>query len=120
MGADTPSHINARFAEGFNQRDVDGLLALYDADGCVVELDGSVAAGADAVRSHLSRLVAIGGEMISTNRSAVLVGDTALVTAEWQIALDDGAGDIRGRSAEVLRQQADGSWCYLIDQPLAE
>jgi ketosteroid isomerase-like protein len=46
-----------------------------------------------------------------------MVGDIALVTAEWHVA-DSSAGDLSGRSAEVLRRLSDGSWVYVIDQPL--
>ena len=119
MGVPLPSDINASFAEGFNRKDVEALLALYDAEGCVVEPDGSVAYGSDARRSHLDRLIDLGGEMISTNRSSVVVGDTALVTAEWRILRAGDDDDLRGLSAEVLRRQADGTWAYLIDQPIA-
>ena len=120
MGVREPSEINAAFAAGFNARDVDALLALYDPDGSVVERDGTVSVGADAIRAHLTRLVEVGGEMVSTNRSAVVIGDTALVTATWEITLAGAPEPIRGRSAEVLVTQPDGTWAYLIDQPLAD
>jgi uncharacterized protein (TIGR02246 family) len=121
MGVGRPEEINTAFAAGFNARDVDALVALYDPDGCVVERDGGVSAGEDAVRAHLTRLLAVGGEMTSTNRSAIVIGDTALVTAEWEIVVDDAAtAPITGRSAEVLRIQPDGTWAYLIDQPLRD
>ena len=61
MGVAQPSEINAAFADGFNRRDVDALLALYHADGAVVEVDGTVSHGIDPIRDHLERLIAIGG-----------------------------------------------------------
>jgi uncharacterized protein (TIGR02246 family) len=117
MGVPRPSEINAAFADGFNRRDVDGLLALYEESGAVVEIDGSVSAGRDAIRAHLEHLVAIGGTMTSTNLTSVEAGEIALVTAEWVIVDGSVAPEISGRSAEVLRRQADGSWVYVIDQP---
>ena len=117
MGVAEPAQINERFAAGFNARDVDALVDLYDPDGSVVEPDGSVSVGTAAIRAHLERLVALGGQMVSMNRSSVMVGDIALVTAEWHVA-DSSAGDLTGRSAEVLRRLSDGSWVYVIDQPL--
>ena len=118
MGVAEPAQINERFAAGFNARDVDALVGLYDADGCVVEPDGSVSVGTDAIRAHVERLVGLGGQMVSMNRSSVVVGDIALVTAQWHVA-ESTAGDLSGRSAEVLRRVSDGTWVYVIDQPLS-
>lgn len=112
-----PSEINAAFADGFNRRDVDALLALYQPDGAVVEVDGTVSHGIDPIRDHLARLVAIGGTMTSTNMTTVVAGDIALVTAAWEIVGASVAPSITGRSAEVLRRSGDGTWAYLIDQP---
>ena len=112
-----PSEINAAFADGFNRRDVDALLALYHADGAVVEIDGTVSHGAGPIRAHLERLIAIGGTMTSTNLTTVTVGEIALVTAAWDIVGGSVAPSISGRSAEVLRRAPDGTWAYLIDQP---
>ena len=117
MGVAEPSEINAAFADGFNRRDVDALLALYHHDGAVVEIDGTVSHGIDPIRDHLERLIAIGGAMTSTNVTTVIAGDIALVTAAWEIAGGSLAPTITGRSAEVLRRDADGTWAYLIDQP---
>jgi ketosteroid isomerase-like protein len=117
MGVTQPSEINAAFADGFNRRDVDALLALYHPDGAVVEVDGTVSRGIDPIRDHLARLVAIGGTMTSANLTTVIAGDLALVTAAWEIVGAAVAPSIAGRSAEVLRQSSDGTWAYLIDQP---
>jgi ketosteroid isomerase-like protein len=117
MGVAQPSEINAAFADGFNRRDVEALLALYHPDGAVVEIDGSVSYGIGPIRDHLERLIAIGGTMTSTNLTAVVTGEIALVTAAWEIVGASVAPTITGRSAEVLRQSTDGTWAYLIDQP---
>jgi ketosteroid isomerase-like protein len=117
MGVAQPSEINAAFADGFNRGDVDALLALYHADGAVVEVDGTVSHGIDPIRDHLERLISIGGTMTSTNLTTVIVGEIALVTAAWEVVGSGVAPSITGRSAEVLRQAGDGTWAYLIDQP---
>ena len=117
MGVAQPSEINAAFADGFNRGDVDALLTLYHPDGAVVEVDGTVSHGEDPIRDHLERLVAIGGTMTSTNLTTVTAGEIALVTAAWEIVGGSVAPSIAGRSAEVLRRDAQGVWKYLIDQP---
>ncbi len=117
MGVAQPSEINAAFADGFNRRDIEGLLALYHPDGAVVDVDGTVSHGIDPIRDHLERLIAIGGTMQSTNLTSVITGEIALVTAAWELTDSTVAPSITGRSAEVLRQADDGTWAYLIDQP---
>lgn len=111
-----PDQMNAAFADGYNARDVDRLCALYAADGAVVNLDGTLAVGAEAIREHLAGLVLLGGSMESINEYSYVNGALALIGARWSISFDDGRPKIAGRSAEVLRRQPDG-WRYLIDHP---
>lgn len=117
MGVAEPSQINAAFADGFNRRDVDALLDLYEPTGAVVEVDGTVSHGIDPIRDHLTRLVELGGTMTSTNETTVIADEIALVTAAWEIVGSVAGPSITGRSAEVLRQGPDGRWRYVIDQP---
>lgn len=113
----SPRGINAAFAAGYNARDVDALLALYEPDAVVTNPDGSTSTGSAAIRAHLEHLVQIGGAMTSLNRYAIPNGDLALVGAVWEIVFTDGREPMAGRSAEVVRRQADGSWLYVLDHP---
>ena len=113
----TPAAINAAFSAGYNSRDVQALAALYEQDAVVTNPDGSIAVGIDAIRVHLGHLVELGGFMTSQNRYAIPNGDLALVGADWGIDFTDGRERIVGRSAEVVRQQPDGSWRYVLDHP---
>lgn len=117
MGVARPSDVNAAFADGFNRRDIDAMLALYDPEGGVVEMDGTMSVGPEQIRHHLERLVELGGHMESVNLTAVELGDIALVTAAWTITDATVAPRMDGRSSEILRRQPDGTWAYLIDQP---
>lgn len=117
MGVARPSDVNAAFADGFNRRDVEALVGLYDPEGGVVEMDGTMSVGADEIRQHVERLLALGGRMESVNLTSVVLGDLALVTAAWTITDATVAPRMEGRSSEILRRQPDGTWAYLIDQP---
>ena len=119
MGVSHPSEINERFADGVNRRDLDALAALFAEDARIVERDGTIAQGAAAHRVHLERLLSLGGTMRSENRSTVIVDDVALVTAAWTITNAASSVIAAATSAEVLRQAADGTWAYIIDQPFA-
>jgi ketosteroid isomerase-like protein len=113
----TPAAINAAFAAGYNSRDVEALAALYEQDAAVTNPDGSIAVGIDAIRVHLGHLVELGGFMTSQNRYAISNGDLALVGADWEINFTYGRERVVGRSAEVVRQQSNGSWRYVLDHP---
>ena len=67
-----------------------GSAALYVADGAVVNLDGTLAVGAEAIRDHLAGLILLGGVMESINEYSYINGDLALIGARWSIAFDDG------------------------------
>jgi ketosteroid isomerase-like protein len=44
----------------------------------------------------------------------------ALVTTEWSFSGTGPDGklvNMAAKSADVLRQQADGTWCFVIDNP---
>ena len=114
-----PAQMNAAFADGYNARDVDRICALYAVDGAVVNLDGTLAVGAEAIRVHVAGLVLVGGVMESINEYSFVNGDLALIGARWSIRFDDGRPEITGHSAEVLRRQSDG-WRYLIDHPAVD
>ena len=46
--------------------------------------------------------------------------DLALVFTEWSFSgtgPDDNPFDMAAKSADVLRQQADGTWKFIIDNP---
>jgi ketosteroid isomerase-like protein len=118
VSVERPELMNAAFADGYNARDVDALLGLYEPTATVVNRDGSLAIGSERVREHLAGLVSLGGRMTSTNRYAIVHDDIALVGAEWEIDLEDGRAPIRGSTSEVLRRQPDGSWRYVIDHPI--
>ncbi len=56
----------------------------------------------------------------STRSRAMVVGDIALMSGDWQMRLgaDEGAGtSFESSSTEVARRQHDGSWLYVIDDP---
>ena len=101
----------------FNAGDTDALVALYEEDAAMATPDGTFVNGQDAIREQWSGFVALGGTIQMTTRYAVIVGDTALLSNDWNFA---GAGmELSSRTAEVARRQPDGTWRYVIDHPYA-
>lgn len=114
-----PAAINAAFADAFNRRSLDDLLALYEEDACLRgDADGATITGRKQIAEALQALLAMPGRMQSRNVFCIERHDIALLRADWTIAEENGAIVASGRSAEIVRRQADGSWRYIIDHAM--
>lgn len=107
--AKEPDDLSRFVVERLNAADVEGLVALYEADAVLALPNGKVATGSDEIRAAYEFLVAgkpafTPGERLPT----ILNGDLALTSTR----LADG-----GVTVEVARRQPDGTWLWLIDQP---
>lgn len=119
--ADTrPEDAHRLFEEHFNNGDLDALVALYEDGAAFVPQPGSVVTGKEAIREALQGFLATGGKIVVTTRYAVRSGDTALQSGEWRLSGTGQGGapvEMGGKTAEVLRRQADGRWLYVVDNP---
>ncbi|ANW06117.1 hypothetical protein LMTR13_34895 [Bradyrhizobium icense] len=108
--------MNEAFAQAFNSRNIDNLLALYEMD-AVLRVDGSERSliGQDAIAGELRRLLQAPGTMTSSNNFCIQHGDVALLRADWELRAQDGSIVASGSSAELVRRQSDGTWRYVID-----
>ncbi len=118
--AKTPAELHAHFVHAMNAGDLEGLVALYREDSCLVPPGGQPARGLKQIRAVLSMYVALRPTLTLNTRSITDNGDMALLSADWRLrgTTPDGSPfDDAGRSAEVARRGADGFWYYLIDDP---
>lgn len=112
----SPERMNATFAEAFNSRAIENLIALYEPDATLC-IDGSELSltGLDAIERALTQLLQMPGRMTSRNNFCVVNGDLALLRADWELTADDGVVIACGSSSELVRMQSDGHWRYVID-----
>jgi ketosteroid isomerase-like protein len=107
--ATQPEDLGRFFVERANEGDVDGLVALYEPDAVLAFPSGQISIGHQAIRRVYQQLLAdrptfaAGG-----HQPALRNGDLALTSTR----LPGG-----GATAEVARQQPDGTWLWVIDQP---
>ncbi len=113
MGASEPGQVAESWAEFFNAGDIDGLMSLYE-DDAVVPWEGQSLTG-DALRSFLQGFVDTGGKIRFTGSVAFQHGDIALIHNAWTL---DGDQPMEGMTAEIVRKQADGTWRYVVDNPV--
>lgn len=109
--------IHPVFEARANERDLDGLMALYEPDATMVLMDGSTATGTAAIREQLAAILELGGRITLRGRYVVEAGDLALLSNEW--TLDAGDQTMSSVTHEVARRQSDGSWLYVLDHPFA-
>jgi uncharacterized protein (TIGR02246 family) len=120
MSAATPAQVIELFAERLNRGDVEGALALYDADATFAVQPGEVVEGSDAIRAALGSFAALEPRLSGTIEKTLTAGDLALVVNRWSLDGRRPDGEtvrMAGVSADVLRRNADGSWKIAIDDP---
>lgn len=110
-----PGDIHERVETAFNTGDADALVDLYEQDARMVNPDGSVAVGHEAIREIWAGFIALGGRITLTTRYTVAMGDIALLSNHWSFVSEELTAS--SSTAEVARRQSDGTWLYVIDNP---
>jgi ketosteroid isomerase-like protein len=113
MEAMTPDELPLVFQRHFNAGDVAGLLADYYAPvATYAPLPGQIVWG-EGVRPAIASLVELGHEIVVTVRHVMRAEDVALIVLDWVIP----AIGLTGTATDVARQQPDGTWKCIIDNP---
>jgi uncharacterized protein (TIGR02246 family) len=115
----SPDGVIKLFSDRLNERDVDGALALYEADAAFVAEPGRWVTGTEEIRAALERFAALEPELEGEIESVREASGVALVVNRWSLRGQgpEGPVEMGGRSADVLRRQSDGTWRVLIDDP---
>jgi ketosteroid isomerase-like protein len=95
-------------------------MTLYEADACFATQPGQLAKSPESIRQSLRNFIDLKGKLDLKVKRVLQASDLALVTTEWSFGgtgADGNPVNIASKSADVLRQQADGSWKFVIDNP---
>ena len=106
------------FGRLFNAGDVPGLLALYEADALFVTPDGQEVRGVANIKPVIEAFLAMKAAMKIELRSCHVQGNLASISNAWTLTGGGAPPGFAGKTIEVLRRQADGSWRYIIDLPV--
>lgn len=120
MAVTNPEHMSAAFQEAFNSGNIEALMALYEPEAILVPAPGKRATGQAAIHQALTAFLRLHPTITCKNNYCIRVGPIAMLQGEWTMSFigDDGKTiQQSSRTAEVVRQQSDGSWRYLIDHP---
>ena len=119
MAARTPEEVNPQLIDAINRGDVDAALELYEPGAAFVTEEG-VVVGHDAIRPVMEAFIATKPSLTMEPKEVVRSGDVAITRGTWKLVgtgPDGDAIEMNGRSVEVVREQADGTWRFLIDDP---
>ena len=106
--------------EKFNAGDLNSIIGMYETDACFVSQPGQVVKGLENIRKSLRDFINMHGDLETNVEDVIKTSDIALVSTEWSF---NGTGPdgkpvtIGGKATDVLRQQTDGTWRILIDNP---
>jgi uncharacterized protein (TIGR02246 family) len=120
MKAKSPAQVIELFSEALNSGDVEGAMALYEADATFAPQPGEQVKGHEAIRAALDQFLALEPRMEGEITKVLTAGDVALVMNRWRLEgtqADGGLVELSGHSADVLRRAPDGGWRILIDDP---
>ena len=98
--------------------DMDGIASMFHPD-CRIFFppDQPPNIGIAGVRAVFAGFIETRPEIQSEVISEVIVGDIALIRANWRVVARDGATLAEGQSTEVAAKLENGGWGYLIDCP---
>lgn len=120
IAAQKPEDTHRLFEKAFNVADLGALVALYEPEAVTFDSQGQLVKGSQAIGEALQSFLAWKPQIKLETKSAIQVGDLALLRGEWQMTGTNPDGepiDIGHNSSEVVRRQADGTWRFIIDHP---
>lgn len=112
--------LNTAFADLFNARDLDGLMALNSDDVIFAPAPGMSLSGSDNVRAALEQFLALNLPITMAVRHVFQSGNIGLAVADWAISgigPDGSSVELAGTTADVAVFDPDLGWRYVIDNP---
>ncbi len=116
----TPEGILNAVVEGINSGNLESLTTLYEAEACFATQPGQLAKSPEAIIESLRGFIDLKGKLDLKVKRVLQASDLALVTTEWSFSGTGADGkpvNLSAKSADVLRQQSDGTWRFVIDNP---
>ena len=123
MPARTPEESSELFTDAVNRGDLDALIALYEPDAISQPPTPDPPVDNNAARRALFEGMLGLHPKVDLQVIRTLTGkDIAQVCGSWTLegAAPDGSQiNMSGFYADVLRRQADGTWLFVLDNPLS-
>jgi ketosteroid isomerase-like protein len=116
MALDRLSDAHATFARLFNEKDLEGLVSLYEERAKLVLPQGDVV-GREAIREAMLGFMQMKGTMRMEGINVIETDGVAVTSGSWQLIGENGQILMQGESVEVFRKGKDGRWLAAVDCP---
>lgn len=116
----TPKELLNSYVEKFNLSNVSSLMNMYEPDVCFVVQPTQVVTGIENIRQNLQSFIDMNGKLETKVTGVIQTSNLALVNIEWSFngtGPDGNPINVAGKAVDLLRQQQDGTWRILIDNP---
>jgi uncharacterized protein (TIGR02246 family) len=120
MQPTSPRALAEAFAAAIEARDVSAAAELWIEDAAIVQPDGQVVRGREAIRGALGALVENGVDVGVEVASVFATSEVALVTGTLTLKRVDAKGRPfaqQSRSVVIYSKGSDGYWRVAIDAP---
>ena len=120
MPARTPDELHALFADGLNAGDAEAVASLYEDDAILLSDPKRIVKGRMAILDGLVNFLTIKPRLTLNAARVVRNGDIAILYSDWTITGTNPDGShmsVDVRPTHVARQQPDGTWRIVIDDP---
>jgi len=116
----TPEEVLSSVVKGINTGNIDSLMMLYESNACFATQPGQLAKSPESISQSLRNFINMNGKLDLKVKRVLQASDLALVITEWSFSgtgTDGKSVNMAARSSDVLRQQANGAWRFVIDNP---
>lgn len=116
----TPEEVLSSVVKGINTGNIDSLMMLYESNACFATQPGQLAKSPESISQSLRNFINMDGKLDLKVKRVLQASDLALVITEWSFSgtgTDGKPVNMAARSSDVLRQQANGAWRFVIDNP---
>jgi ketosteroid isomerase-like protein len=116
----TPEEVLRSVTECINSGNLDSLMMFYESDACFASQPDQFSKGRENIRHSLQGFIDMQGKLESKIKRVFQTSNLALVISEWSFngtGLDGNPVNLASTATDVLRQQPDGTWRVIIDNP---
>lgn len=115
-----PLSVITQLVTAMNVQDLESAMTLFEPGASFVIKPGVVVSGTGGIRQALEGFMALKPTLTIETQQLVQAGDVAQYCARWSLKGIDPTGthvQLGGRSSSILRQQPDGRWLFVVDNP---
>ena len=116
----SPEAVHEAFENLVNNNDLDQIMSLYEPGAALMDRDGKVISGVNAIGEYLRGLLSIQPTIRIKRLKKIDTGHVAVLISEWILegtGPDGSQVTDKGYTYDIVRQQSNGNWKIVVDNP---